>query len=163
MHRAVDESVLGKRHMDGGGRTREVYWTEGFDGFGVVNAWMLVGVVSLVGLTMGGRVCKVLLPASSSSSASGKNCPPSLPRPRVHWRLVALWGGASLAFLLLALLLHLVFAIPPVAALLTPSFLGYALSSGFALLLSLYLLMTLPPFPPALASLLQSLPWLGPV
>jgi len=58
---------------------------------------------------------------------------------------VALWGGASLAFLLLALLLHLVFDIPPVAAILTPFFLGYALSSGFALLLSLYMLMTLPP------------------
>jgi len=56
-----------------------------------------------------------------------------LPHSRVEYRLVALWGGASQAFLLLALLLHLVSDTPPVAAILTPSFLGYALSSYFAL------------------------------
>jgi len=31
-----------------------VYWTEGFDRFGVVNAFVVVGVVGLVGL-MGGE------------------------------------------------------------------------------------------------------------
>ncbi len=40
---------------------------------------------------------------------------------------------------------------------------GLHANSGFALLLSLYLLMSLLPFPPTLASFLRSVPLLGPI
>ena len=59
----VDQSLLGLAHMDDGGATKEVYWTEPFDRYGVLNAFITAAAaVSLVGLTVGGRVCAMVHP-----------------------------------------------------------------------------------------------------
>ena len=159
VHRVVDLSLLGPRHM-AGGNPDNVYWAEAFDRYGVLNAFVTAAVVGLIGLGLGGQAC-VLAHASSLSpsppSAVGKGkgrgkaaaatttttikTPPVL---QAQARLAALWAGAGLACVALSFLLERVAGVPCVPAMLTPSFLGWAVGTGLLTLAGLYVMMGTP-------------------
>lgn len=97
IHRLVDESLLGPSHMDAGGLTKDVYWTEAFDRFGVLNAFIMSAVVSLVGVTLGGRICALV--HTDKGRSMGQS-------PRADGRLIMVWTALGLFFIVAGLVLE---------------------------------------------------------
>ena len=156
IHRLVDLSVLGAAHTAAAGDepAASLYWTEPFDRYGVVNALVLAAVVALVAATVGGRACLRAHAApqeeeEGQGADGGSKTIVAADRnarfPRARPSVAALWAALGAGLVALSFILEHAAGIPPVPALLTPSFLGWALGTGLLALAALYFLMGTPP------------------
>jgi hypothetical protein len=175
VHRMVDLSLLGAAHTAGAGSepAAGLYWTEPFDRYGVLNAFVLAAVVGLVGLHVGGRASCLAHPAlaparskqrggkgkgklkqgaagatavatSAAAAAAAAAATVGPPPLAANARLAALWAVVGGACVALSFVLERVAGIPCVPAMMTPSFLGWAVGTGLLALAVLYVLMGTP-------------------
>lgn len=49
VHTLVDENILGVAHMSKGGETSQIYWTDPFDKYGILNSFITAGIISIMG------------------------------------------------------------------------------------------------------------------
>ena len=136
VHKLVDENVLGLAHMGNGGETSSVYWTDAFDKYGILNAFITACIVSIVGMTIVGRTYATFHVRSHHGSIGYS--------PRADIRLVLIWLALGIVLAGLGLHLHTQGVIPIVPAMMTPSFCFWTSGTGLTTLAVLYALMGTP-------------------